>query len=307
MTESAIPESANPQSAAPESAAQQPSATPPSAIPESASTPSKTAAVEQPAASKPAPRRTAAAKPRAKTNGTARKPAAASARSTASARANGAKAKEAAKPSARQAPATPVQKRLARLRDLAKTNPARAQSETWAWIKELGKSRDDDGLTELFSLGTPPKGLDGPTDGILVTTFINPLVDLPVRLLTGGWMPWMGKSFDAASNKGTNRLTGSARWPAKLLWPLYRTREAPDGRLAFDFETAVEKGRTEPAVRVLKIDYEPVETNPRLVIRQIRDELVELVPDTYLGRILFKVRGGRYANIGYFALRQHAG
>ena len=60
-------------------------------------------------------------------------------------------------------------------------------------------------------------------------------------------------------------------------------------------------------MRVLKIDYEPVTTNPRLVIRQIRDELVELVPDTYLGRILFKVRGGRYANIGYFALRQHAG
>jgi hypothetical protein len=305
MTESAIPESANPQSAAPQSAAPPQSATPPSAIPESAATPSKSAAVEQPSASKAAPRRaTGGAKPRAKTNGSARKPAAAASRSTASARANGAKA--APRTTARQAPATPVQKRLARLRDLAKTNPARAQSETWAWIKELGKARDADGLQELFSLGTPPKGLDGPTDGILVTTFINPLVDLPVRLLTGGWMPWMGKSFDAANSKGTNRLTGTARWPAKLLWPLYKTREAPDGRLAFDFETAVEKGRVQPDVRVLKIDYEPVSTNPRLVIRQIRDELVELVPDTYLGRILFKVRGG-YSNIGYFALRQHAG
>jgi hypothetical protein len=305
MTESAIPESANPQSAAPESAAPPQSATPPSAIPESAATPSKPAAVEQPPASKTAPRRTGAgAKPRAKANGTARKPAAAASR-TAGTRANGAKAATRATP--RQAPATPVQKRLTRLRDLAKTNPARAQSETWAWIKELGKSRDADGLQELFSLGTPPKGLNGPTDGILVTTFINPLVDLPVRLLTGGWMPWMGKSFDAGNNKGTNRLAGSARWPAKLLWPLYKTREAPDGRLAFDFETAVEKGRVEPDVKVLKIDYEPVNTNPRLVIRQIRDELVELVPDTYLGRILFKVRGERYANIGYFALRQHAG
>ena len=307
MTESAIPESANPQSAAPDSAAPPQSATPPSAIPESAAT-SKPAAAEQPPASKTVPRRTSsAAKPRAKANGTARKPAAA-ARSTASARANGAKAKEpATKTPARQAPASPVQKRLARLRDLAKTNPARAQSETWAWIKELGKDRDADGLSELFGLGTAPKGLDGPTEGILVTTFINPVVDFQFRLLTGGWMPWMGKSFDAAGNKGTNRLTGSARWPAKLLWPLYRTREAPDGRLAFDFETAVEKGKAEPAVRVLKIDYEPVTTNPRLVIRQIRDELVELVPDTYLGRILFKVRGGLYANIGYFALRQHAG
>jgi len=277
-------------------------------MPESAASRSKPAAVEQPAASKPAPRRaTTAAKPRAKANGSARKPAAAAARSSASTRANGARAKETAKPAARPAPSTPVQKRLTRLRDLAKTNPARAQSETWAWIKELGKSRDSEGLSELFGLGTAPKGLDGPTDGILVTTFINPIVDFQLRLLTGGWMPWMGKSFDAANSKGTNRLTGSARWPAKLLWPLYRTREAADGRLAFDFETAVEKGRAEPQVRVLKIDYEPVTSNPRLVIRQIRDELVELVPDTYLGRILFKVRGERYANIGYFALRQHAG
>src|SRR5438445_530922 len=84
-------------------------------------------------------------------------------------------------------------------------------------------------------------------------------------------------------------------------------QRAAGGRLAFEFETAVEPGKIEPAVDVLKIDYAPVAANPRLVIRQIRDELVELVPGTYLGRILWRSRGGRYANIGFFALRQPAG
>jgi hypothetical protein len=229
--------------------------------------------------------KTASATPktRAKTNGAPRKP-----------------------PTPRRAASGPIAKRLEGLREVAVTDPRRAQRETWAWIQELGQARDSAGLEELFSLGTPaPKDLDGPTDGILVTSFINPVADLPIRLLTRAWMPWMGKRFDAASRTGINRMTSSSRWVSKLLWPLYSMREAPDERLAFEFETGVEPGRIDPAVDVLKIDYEPVTSNPRLGIRQIRDELVELVPDTYLGRILFKLRG-RYSNIGYFALRQPA-
>jgi hypothetical protein len=55
---------------------------------------------------------------------------------------------------------------------------------------------------------------------------------------------------------------------------------------------------------VLVIDYAPVTENPDLIIRQIRDELVQLLPSTYLGRILFKLPGDRLSNIGYFALKQ---
>jgi hypothetical protein len=206
-----------------------------------------------------------------------------------------------------RATAGSVPQRLAELRDLANEDPWRAQEETWAWIEDLGKSRDGDALEELFALGTPPRNLNGPTDGILVATFTNPLVDLPIRLLTGQWMPWMGKSFDSATSKGVNRMTMSSRLPAKLLWPRYGMREDEGGKAAFDFITRVERGMVEPAVDVLVIDYEPVSSNPALLIRQIRDELVELVPDTYLGRILFKLGEGRYSNIGYFALRQPAG
>ena len=199
----------------------------------------------------------------------------------------------------------PITARLAGLRNLAETDPVKAQQDAWSWIEELGSKSDGDTLEELFSLGTAPSGLDGPTDGILVCTLTNPLVDTPVRMLTGMWMPWQGKTFDATEATGINRMTVSSQLPARLLWPLYGMKDAPDdGKLAFDFVTRVEPGKIDPKVDVLVIDYEPVSENPDLVIRQIRDELVELVPDTYLGRILFRLPRGRFSNIGYFALRQ---
>jgi hypothetical protein len=216
-------------------------------------------------------------------------------------------AKPKVKPATRKVAPSAIAKRLAALRKQAATRPAQAQAATWEWIEELGEQRDGDALEELFSLGTPPEGLDGPTDGILVCTLTNPLVDVPVRLLTSAWMPWQGKSFDAAASRGVNRMTDSSRLPAKALWPQYGMRETEDGRVAFDFETGVEPGMIDPKVDVLKIDYADIAPNPELIIRQIRDELVTLVPDTHLGRILFRLPRGRFSNIGYFALRQPAG
>jgi hypothetical protein len=55
---------------------------------------------------------------------------------------------------------------------------------------------------------------------------------------------------------------------------------------------------------VLVIDYEPVESNPRLVIRRIRDELVEVSPGMYLGKMLWRRRDGRHTLLAYFALRE---
>jgi hypothetical protein len=205
--------------------------------------------------------------------------------------------------------ASPIEARLAELRAVAATDPAGAQVATWAWIKELGEHRAEDELGELYKLGTPPRDLDGPTEGILVTPLIQGAVDRVLGTITGAWMPWLGKAFDSQAGRGYNRLAPSARWPAKLLWPGYGTKEEPGARAAFDFETAIEPGKADPDVEVLKIDYGPVESNPRLIIRSIRDELVELVPDTYLGKILWRSEDDgeeRYSCIGYFALRQPA-
>jgi hypothetical protein len=43
---------------------------------------------------------------------------------------------------------------------------------------------------------------------------------------------------------------------------------------------------------------------PRLVIRQIRDELVEVAAGTHLGKMLWRDRDGRHSLLAYFALRE---
>jgi hypothetical protein len=51
----------------------------------------------------------------------------------------------------------------------------------------------------------------------------------------------------------------------------------------------------------MKIDYDS-EENPRLLIRDILDELVQVVPGAYLGKILLR-RAETWRLLGYFALQ----
>ncbi len=216
----------------------------------------------------------------------------------------------AAKPKPKPKPKpTPIQARVAELRKLSKADPAAAADETWAWFKELGHAAASDrkageaDLDALFAEGKIPAGLDGATEGILVTPLIQPVVDAVARRITGAWMPWAGKRFDQAAKTGDNLLEGSARWPAKLLWPLYGTKDASGRRAAFDFNTFEDSGKVDPKLKVMVIDYESVESNPGLIIKKIRDELVQIVPGANLGKILWKTGEDSYANIGFFALR----
>ena len=202
-----------------------------------------------------------------------------------------------------------IPERVASLREIAERDPLAARDAAWAWFRRLGAltARDRAGaakqLEDLFACGRPATGIDGPTEGMLVAPLIHPLVDAFLRGLTALWMPWLGKSFYPTEARGDNRLIRSAKWPAKLLWPRYDAKPRDGELAAFDFETRVEKGGIEPAVDVLVIDYEPLESNPRFLIRSIRDELVEIAPGANLGRILYRRKGGGYTNIGYFALR----
>jgi hypothetical protein len=200
--------------------------------------------------------------------------------------------------------------RVQELREQASGSPVEARDAAWHWFEQLGEEtgRDRDSgaasLGGLFELGVPPPGIDGRTEGILVAPLITGPVDRLLRGLTGAWMPWMGKRFDAVDGRGDNVLAESARWPAKLLWPLYGTRSMGGARSAFDFQTRVERsGDDGPPVDVLVIDYAPVDSNPGFLIKRIRDELVEIVPGANLGKILWRNGDGSYANIGYFALR----
>jgi hypothetical protein len=207
-------------------------------------------------------------------------------------------------------PSGPVAERVAKLRELSSTDPEGAREEAWSWIKELGERAKSDregalyDLQALFLCGRPAEGIEGQTEGTLVTWTMHPLADKLVGTLTGAWMPWLGKKFDPAEQKGINTLTDSARWPAKLLWPLYSTKDSPLGRSAFDFNTYVEAGKLDPSVNVLVIDYESVPQNPILLIRQIRDELVQIVPGANLGKMLVRVpRRKELFPALYFALK----
>jgi hypothetical protein len=201
---------------------------------------------------------------------------------------------------------TPVAERVEELRSLARKEAYVARDATWAWFKELGGRREVEALDQVFALGKPPKGLDGQTEGILVVSLIQGVLDRGLTLLTKAWMPWNGKRFDAGNNRGDNLLAGSARWPAKLLWPRYGTKAVPGGRAAFNFETRIEPGKHDPNTDVLVIDYAPVESNPDHLIRSIRDELVEVAGGAHLGKILYRTGGDSYRNLGFFALRPAA-
>jgi hypothetical protein len=202
-----------------------------------------------------------------------------------------------------------VGRRLAELRETGAASPEEARDATWRWFHDLGDEvrRDRDGgtakLNELFRSGTPPAGIDGQTEGILVAPLIAGRVDGVLRGITGLWMPWQGKRFMREEGRGDNVLAGSARWPAKLFWPLYGTKPMQGGRAAFDFQTRVEPSEDDADVQVLVIDYSVMDSNPRFLIKSIRDELVEIMPGANLGKVLWRHGDGHHSLIGFFALR----
>lgn len=194
----------------------------------------------------------------------------------------------------------------------AVTDPAGASVAAWARIVELqelgrsDRSTAEPQLNELFRAGSPARGLDGPTDGILVLTTTTKLTDVALNALTSAWMPWEGKRFDSETQTGDNRMTDQATLVSKALWPRYSLRDEETGKIAFDFTTYIEAGKDDPDREVMVIDYADIESNPRLLIRSIRDELVQLVPGAYLGKILYRLPTKSYVMLGYFALRTNS-
>ncbi len=195
------------------------------------------------------------------------------------------------------------------LRDSAGAHSGAAADATWAWIEDLGNrskadpARSDAELNELFNLGTVPADLDGPTNGIAVMFTMQALADPVLRTVIGLAKPWKGKKFDRANAEGINRMTKSMSVVSKAIWPLYTMKDNAGEKNAFEFKTFVEPSVENANVNVLVIDYKDVASNPSLIIRKIRDELVELVPGVYLGKIMYRLGSGNHTKLGYFALR----
>lgn len=201
--------------------------------------------------------------------------------------------------------------RVESLRILAKSDPLNAQDATWAWIQRMGRLAAKDReraareLDALFALGLPPENIDGPVDGLLVSTMFGPRSDALARRVLSNWTPWRGKRFHASEQRGENLITSEARWAFRLIWPSYGARPEHDGANGFDFETRIERGAVEPAIDVLVVDYARAAGNPRRIVPRIRDEVVEIVPGTFLGRGLWLEGDGSYKNVAYFALRNN--
>jgi hypothetical protein len=208
--------------------------------------------------------------------------------------------------------AAEVERYVSALQEIASQQPDLARRQAWRQIRLAGKRAGGrrpealDSLNRMFRLGVPPEpAIDGPQRGILVTTSIAAAADPAFRALSSAWMPWVGKRLSAATQSGDNLLLPSARIPLKVLFPSYEPQPADDGKLAaFRFRTYVEPGKVDPDRQALKIDYDSDE-NPGLLIRDILDELVQIVPGAYLGKVLLR-RGGQAAPtwrlVGYFAL-----
>lgn len=135
---------------------------------------------------------------------------------------------------------------------------------------------------------TPPNGFYKGTAHILF--------DKPV--------PWLGKSFDSPNQLGFNIFTPLGAKILKISTPLYkRFGTNKDGNTdAYYFKTRTDAGLKDPQLKVIKLDYD-ARGNP-VLIRVILDEIVEVAPEQYLGKIHLKVFPKFYSTIGYFSLEK---
>ncbi len=209
-----------------------------------------------------------------------------------------------------------VERYVEALQVLAEIDSDLVRSQTWNQIRLAGmragrrRAEAHDSLNRIFRLGTVPEPmLDGRFDGVAITPTIFAGADPALRTLASLWMPWLGKRFDAETQTGDNVMLPSARLPSKLFWPSYQFRRLSDGcYAAFRFRTYSGAGALDQERRVLKIDYDWDE-NPSLLIRDILDELVQVVPDVYLGKALLRSGGPTRPSwrlVGYFALHSAA-
>ncbi len=159
-----------------------------------------------------------------------------------------------------------------------------------------------DTLNRAFRLGRVPSSpLDGSYRGLLVTSALSPLFDKFANSVTSAWLPWQGKRFSAANQSGDNIIEASARKAASLLLPSYDgiTATSEGDLVGFKFRTYAGVGRVDGDRHTLTLDYD-LEDNPK-VMRRIVDEIVEVVPGVYLGKMLFKSRKG-FRLVAWFAI-----
>ncbi len=201
--------------------------------------------------------------------------------------------------------------RLKELRELADSDLPAARRTTWQWLISLDATRDLDRLETIFHAGLPPE--DGPVgdgEGRSLGIMGSPFLNFTHRLerlgqLLGG-IGWTGKHF-GADGTGHNRLTTTSRIPMFFVMPTYAFARR-DGQLnGFTFDHSISPSPRAPHPVVRGITYDnPAYGNP-IMLPRTRDELVEVVPDVYLGRALLHEADDSWPIVAYFAQRHPVG
>ena len=161
-------------------------------------------------------------------------------------------------------------------------------------------------LNQLFRTGAlPAPSPNGRFRGELVALRVAPGLTMLANAIARAWMPWQGKSFIAVAGAGENIFSRDSYLPAHVIWPLYRgyDDDGPVAYRAFEFHTHPGPGLFDPDRQVLKINYD-LAVNPRLTVRRVLDELVQLGPGLYLGKAHLRWWWGRWQTVAFFALHQ---
>ena len=163
-------------------------------------------------------------------------------------------------------------------------------------------------LNTLFRSGiVPHPPLDGRYAGELIALELAPGLTQFYEWLTGRWMPWLGKTFNAVQQSGDNIFTQDSYPLARCFNPFYRGFIADGSKTyrGFAFSTHAAPGRADPDRTVLKIDYD-LKDNPSLTVRRVLDELAQLDEHLYLGKAHVHWWTGRWQTVAYFSLTTRA-
>lgn len=112
------------------------------------------------------------------------------------------------------------------------------------------------------------------------------LPDGPYKGLVSGFAgTWRGKEFNRAQRTGHN---------------LFGTGTTLERK--YPFTTSVTKGLRDTGINVVKIDYD-LPSNPGW-LRLVTDEIVEIEPGRFLGKLHFRLIPGYPFALGYFELKK---
>ena len=149
----------------------------------------------------------------------------------------------------------------------------------------------------------PEPPLNGRYAGKLVAIDIAPGLTQLFQSLLNAWLPWLGKTFNAAHQAGDNIFMQDSYLLARFFNPFYRgfVADEPGTYRGFVFRTYMAPGLADPDRSVLKIDYD-LEENPSLTVRRVLDELVQIDDNLYLGKAQMRWWWNRWQTVAYFSL-----